>query len=99
MPKNNQHHNWLMEIATHFGMSISEFCSSIGYSRQAIYMASAGMAKLDARRFAVAIDNLQRLNQLTEEKAIAKAVEDFEIRQKLIEAMAVRLRTTEAEDA
>lgn len=81
----------LKDIAANFGMSIKEFATSMGYSRQALYKAACGMIRLDRRRLAVAQYKLDVISEkmLEAEKAIAE--ENFKKRSKLIEDLMERL--------
>lgn len=91
MPKHSSTHNWLMEVAAQFGMSISDFCKCMGYSRQAIYQASCGMSRLDARRVAVSMYKLDVMNQQKLDAEIKQAQLSFEFRKKLIDSLEDRL--------
>ena len=89
MPK--QKNMWLMEIAQHFGMSVSQFAEFMGYSRQALYQAAADNGHLEERRLAVAQYKLEERNEAMRKAAITEAEEQFKKRQQLIESLVDRL--------
>lgn len=89
MPKQNN--MLLMEIARHFGMSVSQFAEFMGYSRQALYQVAADNGHLQMKRLAVAQYKLEEKNEALRKAAIIVAEEQFKKRQQLIESLVDRL--------
>lgn len=82
---------WLKEIATAFGMNITDFAECMGYSRQALYRGACGMTSLNKRRLAVSQHKLDVINQKLYEAEKAKTDEMFHERKKLIDSLTDRL--------
>lgn len=89
MPK--QKSMWLLEIARHFGMSVSQLAEYMGYSRQALYQAASDENHLDRRRLSVALCKLEMKNEKMYQAEKALAEENFKKRQQLIDSLADRL--------
>lgn len=82
---------WLKEIASLFGMDVTQFAECVGYSRQALYKAASGQQKLDKKRLALVVFKLEVMNERLLEADKAKAEENFEARKKLIHSLMERL--------
>ena len=84
-------HKWLLECANAYGMNVKDFAEFMGYSRQALYQANEGTARLDPRRLALAQFKLEAVSEKMLAEETARAKENFAKRNELIEALMDKL--------
>ena len=86
---------YLNHFAKTFGMTVSELCASIGYTRQAIYMNFNGLTKMRTGSLRLVRHELESLNK----RILASAQEEFEFRNKMIDEFMERLKNGGDDDA
>lgn len=94
----NTKHQWLKELALNFGMTIEQFCKTIGYSRQTIYCTVCGASKMRKGHVDFAVHKLIMLSEKIVETDIQSAKDRHEFRRKLIDDFAKRLTEDADED-
>lgn len=78
---------WLGEIASAFGMNVSEFAEFIGYSRGGLYFANKETRKADRRKLDLAIFKLGVISEKIHAADIDRANEDYKKRIELMEEL------------
>lgn len=86
---------WLKEIAFNFGMTVSKFAETCGYSRQTLYCAAHGSCKLSQGHLSLIVFKLITLSDKILEQDIQSAKACHEFRRKLIDDFAKRLTVEE----
>lgn len=89
-------HLWMKEISDAFGLTTAQFTKAIGYSRQTLYSASSGFARLNQGHVCVAVYKLIDLSDKIHEQDIQSAKERHEARRKLIDDFAKRFTVEDA---
>lgn len=82
---------WLKEIAFSFGMTISKFAETCGYTRQTLYCAAHGTCKLSQAHLSLVVFKLITLSDRMLEQDIQSANASHKLRRKLIDDFAKRL--------